>query len=75
MLLQVSKAETKANQIAEATSFFERYGDEIQRLRDFPQVENITLKFMAEEAESSREDLLDKFVELVFSYGVTAVGF
>ncbi len=75
LLLEVSKAETQANQIAEATSFFEQYGIEIQRLRDFPQVENIMLKFMTEEAESSRENLPDEFMEMAMSRGVTAIMF
>jgi len=32
LLLEISKAETQINQIAEATSFFERYGVEIQKI-------------------------------------------
>jgi len=75
LLLEVSKAETQANQIAEATSFFEQYGIEIQRLRDFPQVENIMLKFMTEEVESSRENLPDEFMEMAMSRGITAIMF
>ncbi|MDQ3666132.1 MAG: hypothetical protein M3410_05935 [Acidobacteriota bacterium] len=75
LLLEVSQAETKETQISEATSFFEQYRDEVKRLRDFPQVENMTLKFMTAEGESSREDLPDEFMEMVMSRGVTGIMF
>jgi len=75
LLVEVSKAETQAIQIAEATSFFEQYGVEIQRLQSFPQVENVTLKFMTEESKSSRQDLPDEFMEMVMSSGITGIMF
>jgi hypothetical protein len=75
LLLELSQAEAKETQISEATSFFEQYRDEVQRLQDFPQVENITLKFMFAEGESSREDLPDEFMEMVMSRGVTGIMF
>ena len=75
LLLEISKAETHAVQIAETKAFFEQYGVEVQRLQSFPPVENITLKFMAEEAESSRQSLPDEFMEMVMNRGVTAIMF
>ncbi len=72
MLLEVSQAEAKEAQISEATLFFEQYRDEVRRLRDFPQVENITLKFMAE-GETSSEKLPDEFMELAIGSGVTVI--
>ncbi len=75
LLLEVSQAETKETQISEATSFFEQYRDEVQRLRDFPQVENITLMFMTAEGKSAREDLPEEFMEMVMSRGVTGIMF
>jgi hypothetical protein len=75
LLLEISKVEAQAVQLAEATLFFERYGAEIQRLRDFPQVENITLKFMTEEAKSSRQNLPEEFMEMAMSRGITAIMF
>jgi len=75
LLIEVSKAEVQAIQISEATSFFEQYGVEVQRLRDFPQVENLTLKFMTEESVSSRQDLPDEFVEMVIDNRVTGIMF
>jgi hypothetical protein len=75
LLVEVSKAEEQAIQITEATSFFEQYGVEVQRLRDFPQVENVTLKFMTEESESLRNNLPDEFREMVIDNGVTVIMF
>ncbi len=75
LLLEVSRAEVKTSQISEATSFFERYRDELRRLQNFPQVENIMLSFMAEEGEDSPPNLPDEFTELAVSSGVTAIMF
>ncbi len=75
LLVEVSKAEAREVQIAEATSFFEQYEVEVQRLQSFPQVENITLKFMTEETESSCENLPDEFMEMAMSRGVTGIMF
>jgi hypothetical protein len=75
LLIEVSKAETHAVQIAEASAFFDKYGAEVQRLQSFPQVENITLRFMTEEAESSRRSLPHEFMGMAMNRGVTAIMF
>ena len=75
LALEVSQSEVKETQISEATSFFEQYRDEVQRLRDFLQVENLMLRFMFAEGESSREALPDEFMEMVMSRGVTGIMF
>ncbi len=73
LLLEVSRAETKTSQISEATSFFESYRDEVKRLQSFTQVENVTLRFINTEDESSQGNLPDEFVELAVSSGVTTI--
>ncbi len=73
LLVEVSKAAAHATQIAEATSFFEQYGVEVQRLQSFPQVEMVTLKFMTTEGSSSRENLPDEFIEMVMNRGITGI--
>jgi hypothetical protein len=73
LLVEVSKAEAHEVQIAEAILFFEQYGVEVQRLQSFPQVENVTLKFMLAKGESSRENLPDEFMEMVMSRGITGI--
>jgi len=73
LLLQVSNAEAHAVQLAEATSFFEQHGIEIQRLQSFPQVEGVTLRFMTSEVESSRENLPDEFMDMAMNYGITNI--
>ncbi len=73
LLVEVSKAEAQTIQIAEATSFFEQYGVEVQRLQNFLQVENVTLRFMSAADESSRENLPDEFMEMVMSRGITGI--
>jgi len=73
LLVQVSKAETRAIQISEATLFFEEHRDEIQRLRNFPQVKDVTLKFMMAKGESSQEKLPDEFIEMVMDNGITGM--
>ncbi len=45
LLLTLSEAEQSASQLADATSFLKQHRNEIKRLREFPQVETITLKF------------------------------
>ncbi len=73
LLLAVSQAETKTSQILEATSFFERYRNEVKRLQNFPQIENIALNFRTAENESSQATLPDEFIELAASCGVGAI--
>ncbi len=75
LLLEVSQAETKTSQISEATSFFERYRNEVKRLQGFPQVENIALNFRTAENESSQVNLPNEFSELAAGCGVTAIMF
>ncbi len=75
LALELSQAEPKETQISEATSFFKRYRDEVKRLRGFPQVENLTLRFMFAEAEKSHESLPDEFIKLADESGVTGIMF
>ncbi len=64
LLLTVSEAERSATQLADATSFLKQYRSEIKRLREFPQVELVSLKFQPAESESPLETLPDDFLEL-----------
>lgn len=75
LLLEVSRAETKTSQISEATSFFDRYQDEVKRLQSFPQVENLALNFKTAQNESFQVNLPNEFIELATSCGVTAIMF
>jgi hypothetical protein len=72
LLLRVSKSKSHAIQLKEAVLFFEQFRDEILRLSKFPQVENLVLRFVAEENESS-ENLSDEFIKLAVSLGVTVI--
>ena len=64
LLLTVSEAEQSATQLAEATAFLEQYQSEIKRLREFPQVELVSLKFQTAEGEPPLKTLPDEFWEL-----------
>jgi hypothetical protein len=73
LLLTVSEAEAKATQLEEATLFLEQHRDEVQRLRNFPQVENVSLRFMVAKGEPSLENLPNEFVELALNCGVEGI--
>jgi len=64
LLLTVSEAEQSQTQLADAASFLEQYRSEIKRLREFPQVEMVSLKFQPAEGEPPLETLPDEFLEL-----------
>ena len=64
LLLAVSEAEQSARQLADAIAFLKQYRDEIKRLREFPQVEMVSLKFQVAEGEPTLKTLPDDFWEL-----------
>lgn len=45
LLIRISEKESNSLQFSEAVDFFNKHGEEIQRLREVPGVEMITLKF------------------------------
>jgi hypothetical protein len=64
LLLTVSETKRSATQLADATAFLEQYRSEIKRLREFPQVELVSLKFQMAEGEPTLKTLPDEFWEL-----------
>lgn len=69
LLLKVSEAKAKLIQLEEARRFLGQNRNEIRRLRNFPQVENMYLKFSSNDEEPS-ESVVDEFMELAGDCGV-----
>ena len=64
LLLKVSEAVQSEVQLVETIAFLEQYQAEIKRLREFPGVETVSLRFQPAEGEPNLETLPDEFVEL-----------
>ena len=75
LLLEVSKAKVTEIQLNEAMSFLRQYQDEIQRLQSFPQVEFVSMEFLATQGEPlfNSRNMPYEFSELVFKSGIANI--
>lgn len=71
LLLELSKTEAKLIQLEDAKRFLEQNRDELLRLRNFPQVENMYLKFSSNDELS--DNVVDEFMGLAGDCGVDGI--
>ena len=73
LLIRVSKASQLSVQIAEARLFLERHMDELKKLRLYPDVESVLIRFSVEAHQSHFEDLPTDSTTLAAEIGIEGI--
>lgn len=76
LLLRISNSSKLDNQLEDATNFFNTFFDDLIKLKNYPNVENISLEFISEDSSKKNLDNIPKdFFALTSKCGIGGITF
>jgi hypothetical protein len=71
LILLVSNSDVRETQLREALLFVKKYQDEVLRLSNFPNVEQVLLQFSVKREDFAKPKLSDELLDLCYQSGIT----